>query len=198
MRPSIEAAWGSSAAAVSSAATRAYGGLADPANWPAVLFFLAALIVLRLSLRLVGGRSGSVFFLPRRLVTLLLIPALACTIAHGPYLDAAQAAAVTSYSAAKSTAAAATAAALEHPRGAALASASSDALASASGHWQRLADHPHAVAAASAAGEARAATLAWVTAAYAGAYAEAASHPYAAGAAEALAEAKAHPHAQHI
>ena len=189
MRPSIEAAWGSSAAAVSSAATRAYGGLADPANWPAVLFFLAALIVLRLSLRLVGGRSGSVFFLPRRLVTLLLIPALACTIAHGPYLDAAQAAA---------TAAAATAAALEHPRGAALASASSDALASASGHWQRLADHPHAVAAASAAGEARAATLAWVTAAYAGAYAEAASHPYAAGAAEALAEAKAHPHAQHI
>ena len=90
MRPSIEAAWGSSAAAVSSAATRAYGGLADPANWPAVLFFLAALIVLRLSLRLVGGRSGSVFFLPRRLVTLLLIPALACTIAHGPYLDAAQ------------------------------------------------------------------------------------------------------------
>ena len=47
------------------------------ANWPAVLFFVAALIVLRLSLRLAGGAAGSrVLFLPRRLVTRLLVPAI--------------------------------------------------------------------------------------------------------------------------
>ena len=178
---------------------RAGDGLADPANWPAVLFFVAALIVLRLSLRLAGGAAGSrVLFLPRRLVTRLLVPALACTIAHAPYLDAAQSAAVSTYSAAASTTAAATVAALEHPRGAALASASSAALASASGHWQALAGHPHAVAAAARAGEARTATAAWLAAASAGAYAEASSQPYAAWAAEALTKARAHPHARRV
>ena len=119
IRPSIEAAWDSSAAIASSVATRVHDGLANPANWPAVFFFVAALVVLRLSLRLAGGAPGArVLLLPRRLVTLVLVPALACTIAHAPYLDSAQAAAVTTYSAAASTAAAATAAALEHPRGA--------------------------------------------------------------------------------
>ena len=91
MRPSVEAAWASSTALVSTAATRTsamvYDGLADPANWPAVLFFAAALIVLRLSLRLASGApspGSQVLLLPRRLVTLVIIPALACTIAPCP------------------------------------------------------------------------------------------------------------------
>jgi hypothetical protein len=92
VRPSVEAAWESSTALVSTEATRLYDGLADPANWPAVLFFVAALVVLRLSLRLASGApspGSRVLLLPRRLVTLVIIPALApsrltCTIA--PYL----------------------------------------------------------------------------------------------------------------
>ena len=87
MRPSVEAAWASSTALVSTAATRVYDGLTDPANWPAVLFFVAALIVLRLSLRLASGApspGSRVLLLPRRLVTLVIIPALACTIAPCP------------------------------------------------------------------------------------------------------------------
>ena len=79
MRPSVEAAWESSTALISTEATRLYDGLADPANWPAVLFFVAALIVLRLSLRLASGAPS-----PGRLVTVVIIPALACTIAPYP------------------------------------------------------------------------------------------------------------------